>query len=218
MDRRVGGMFLLVLVLVGALVAGHWAPKRLPGRAVLGPIPGPPKVGSCLVQDPGDQGWAYDPNSQYAAIPSLRFDETCRGRHYGEVVAVLPAQLPVVFTQCTSDPTLNGDARPCDTPHTVEMVGYGLFLGAAPPSSTPDKSCLTLVKQLTVMPDVTAGGRLKVDASLQRFAPNGDQQTMNGPQPADSSEVGYCTIQVVGKGRLTASLIGLGSRRVPLSS
>ena len=309
---------MLVLVLVGALVTGHLTPKAVTGEAVLGPIPGPPKVGACVVQDPGDQGWAYNQDTELATIPSLQFDEDCEAPHYGEVVAVLPAlppqhtapqastaaggpgyemwrqcpgsanqylgpygistlvssqesgwatlatayvsfagpnrlqtsfgqtwvaclvlapmtsdvaaqnvydgslrnavqtgRVPPNFTQCSSELTESTVPTTCTGAHTVEFLAYGSFVGGRATSVPPATSCLALVKELTRMPDVTAGGRLKVVPLLQRVDSDGQPQTMDGPLKSGSFEYGTCAVQVVGAGKLTGTLIGLGTNPVP---
>jgi hypothetical protein len=132
-DRKVGGIFMLVSVLIGALVAGHIAPKQIPGRA----IPG------------------------------------------GEVVAVLT--------------------------------------GLPPQRTAPESSCLALAQGMTGMPDVTAGGRLRTAILLQRFDKDGNTQSADGPRPPGSGDLGSCSLQTVGTGKLTGSLIGLGSNPLPLT-
>lgn len=108
------------------------------------------------------------------------------------------------------DPTRPFDPapRPCDEPHDQEaigraVVGYDDLAGL-------DQSCTDLVRQRTGLADPTAGGRLAV-----LVAPV-DPNTVP-PDVSAGGQAMTCGIRVVGTGKLTASLVGIGDRPLPLS-
>ncbi len=80
------GLLLVLLVLLAAAVAPNVLGKRLPGAAAIGPIPGPPAVGDCLLQPTHDDGWRIV--DQKPVYTSLELGP-CDGSRYGEVAAVI---------------------------------------------------------------------------------------------------------------------------------
>jgi len=91
MDRRWGGVLVLVIAVVAAL-AGNARAKQMTGSPVIAAIPGPPEVGACVLNPP-------DWNSRLpAGEPAVAVDGTvylsvatgsCRPARYGEVVGVI---------------------------------------------------------------------------------------------------------------------------------
>ncbi len=88
MDRRWGGLVILVIALVAAF-AGAARSKPIAGTASLAPIPGPPAVGDCLLE-PAPNG-AGSSRREDDVVPALRI-EACTGPRYGEVMAVIERQ------------------------------------------------------------------------------------------------------------------------------
>src|SRR6185312_8156119 len=78
MDRRWGGIVLLVAAVAAAVVLGSLHTKQVGGVAVTAPPPGPPAVGSCLG---AMAGYGYP----FQATPV-----SCDQAHVGEVVEVMP--------------------------------------------------------------------------------------------------------------------------------
>ena len=90
-----------LLVVLIVLVAIHG--RRLSGDPMAAPVPGAPRVGDCIQQDPYDRGADLYPDA--APLPALGIGG-CSGRRYGEVVSVTDgyldgAEIPAVAVrQC----------------------------------------------------------------------------------------------------------------------
>ena len=100
MGRR-GLGFLIVFAVIAAIAVVGVSMRRVAGRPVAAPIPGPPAVGECLL-DSSASGWLYNPNPVYTS----RRLEPCAGPRYGEVVAVIPdSRSPRQIAAASSDVT-----------------------------------------------------------------------------------------------------------------
>ncbi|WP_420122836.1 hypothetical protein [Nakamurella sp.] len=108
------------------------------------------------------------------------------------------------------DPTRPFDPapRPCDEPHEQEAIGRAVV--GFDDLAGLDASCADLVRRRTGLPDPTAGGRLAV-----LVAPV-DPNTVP-PDVSAGGQTMTCGVRVVGPGKLTASLVGIGDRPLPLS-
>ena len=106
-DRRIAGLLMVGLALVAVLAIAGMQVHAVPGTAVLGPVPGPPRVGQCLLQAPPDPGGG--------AGQSYRLG-SCSSRHYGEVAQLYGVTGP-------EDPGTR-----CDDPAE--------FLGWSPPATS----------------------------------------------------------------------------------
>lgn len=96
MGRRALGLVVLGVVLVVGLILPGVLGRSVPGTAVRPPLPGPPAVGDCVLDDPRSSPTAED----YAPAPVLLVRTApCDSTRYGEVVYV----------------TLDGDAFPVTT-------------------------------------------------------------------------------------------------------
>lgn len=92
------GLLLVLAVLLAAAIMPNFVAKRLPGTAVIGPVPGAPAVGDCLLEPTHDDGWRIaDQKPVYSALKL----GPCAGKRYGEVVAVFSTGLRVGVVRST---------------------------------------------------------------------------------------------------------------------
>lgn len=113
-DRRRGGLLLLGLVLLAAVVViPNTRSRTVPGAAQAAPAPGPPAVGDC-VADQIDPFWnklavihaasgAVTQNYTYPQLPIGR----CQGRRYGEITALITTPSTPRITTNGASPTVN---------------------------------------------------------------------------------------------------------------
>jgi hypothetical protein len=94
-DRRLGGVLVLVLALVATL-AGNARTKQLAGDPVRGPLPDPPAVGDCVLEPLSQQVLNAFGSTQPARDYPTPRTAPCTGTRYGEIVAVLAAGLDYV--------------------------------------------------------------------------------------------------------------------------
>lgn len=89
MTRRSIGVMLIGLVLLAAIVVPKAGTQAVPGQARAAPIPGPPKVGDCVIDSVKSpwQGSGAGAHQTYAN-PSQR-TEPCAGLRYGEVTSMI---------------------------------------------------------------------------------------------------------------------------------
>ena len=151
MERRLVGALVLVLAVVAAL-AGNGRTKELAGTPERGPVPGPPKVGECVVERLEDRTFAVDTGGtggdfsgisdgseggSYLSTPTA-VTRSCSDRRYGEVVAVIADGMDYLPPeQFTDEPDPDDPWMRCD----AAVQG---FLDAAPiddrewvPSASP---------------------------------------------------------------------------------
>jgi hypothetical protein len=83
MDRKLKGVLLLAVVLFLAILLPSLQAKEIRGTAVVGHIPGAPRVGECLLQTPPDPAVLASPGTSYRL-------GSCAGAHFGEVAEVIP--------------------------------------------------------------------------------------------------------------------------------
>ena len=103
MNRRgLIGVAILAVALVAAL-GGNARTKTLDGVAVVGPIPGPPALGACVIR-PVSTTTSYDPDSGIITYPVPAIGGCAR--HFGEVTAILAGALGYLLDldQPYSDP------------------------------------------------------------------------------------------------------------------
>jgi hypothetical protein len=87
MDRRAGGIAMLILVLLAAAIVPNIATRVVSGRPEPAPVPGPPAIGDCVTSVP--PGLFSGAGSKYLVVPPMQYGNCSEG-HYGEVTAVLP--------------------------------------------------------------------------------------------------------------------------------
>ena len=106
-DRRLVGLVVLVLAVVAAL-AGNGRTKELAGTPEPGPIPGPPRVGDCVLEPFGWNGVDEASLNPTYLSPAVG---PCEAERHGEVVAILPDGLDY---QPTGGPGAGGVPGPDD--------------------------------------------------------------------------------------------------------
>ncbi len=89
MTRRSIGVMLIGLVLLAAIVVPKAGTQAVPGQARAAPVPGPPKVGDCVIDSVKSpwQGSGAGAHQTYAN-PSQR-TEPCAGLRYGEITSMI---------------------------------------------------------------------------------------------------------------------------------
>jgi hypothetical protein len=111
----------------------------------------------------------------------------------------------------------------CVTPHRTQVFGTA---GGQPLSARQGSSaCRALIAGMTGMPDISAGGVLRVvvvgggsgptSGAAQGGAVDGPGNT--GTSVSDSFHHARCELTVVGDGRLNGTLIGIGRGPLPLA-
>ncbi len=99
----------------------------------------------------------------------------------------------------------------CDGPHTIELLGVTGDTRASDQALL--ESCRDLTASITGMADPTAGGTLAVSLRPTSSAPSVIPIAMDWARPRPHQ---LCQIERADGGLLTASLIGLGDRPLPL--
>lgn len=105
--------------------------------------------------------------------------------------------------------------RPCVDPHGVEVIGYRD--STVPRTSTQlDQECRALVTRMTGLADPTGGGRLTVEV-LSFAYDNQGNQVAGTAAAADANGFTVCSVRPDDPaGRLTAGLLALNGRPIPL--
>lgn len=110
MDRRWGGLLVIFLVVIAAVVVPSAGGRQIPGVAQPAPVPGPPKIGDCLTVAETD-GWLQGPHPTYdpqrlAPCDAARFGEVAAviTDHRSHVPAVPRIQTPADGSVVTDDP------------------------------------------------------------------------------------------------------------------
>ena len=119
--------------------------------------------------------------------------------------------LPPSFGGCT-DGTPHGS---CRDPHSTEGLADVELTYALPPAATLAARCAALVAVVTRMPDVTAGGALRVVSLVNHYDVSG-HPIVGYPTAADQPATASCGLQVTGSSLLTSTLIGLGTGPLPV--
>ena len=100
MERRPIGLLLVAVALLTVAIVPAIGGRVTPGRAVIGPIPGPPAVGDCVGSLPVSEATVDATGaSRYQSISAV----SCRAAHEGEVVAVLARGLAVAPVEVADD-------------------------------------------------------------------------------------------------------------------
>ncbi len=126
---------------------------------------------------------------------------------YVESMAGHPAPAP--FGRCRSGDD-NDRWVSCDASHRVQEFGVAVQAGMSPPGAVAE--CKELVQAITGMPDVNAGGVLKIQV-VGGHSADGDV----GDPDADAVPAhGRCRLIAVGAHQLFGTLIGIGTGPLPL--
>jgi hypothetical protein len=123
---------------------------------------------------------------------------------------------PSAFALCVPKMILPQILHPagCSRPHAVEVFGVTETHSKHVTQAQLNASCRKLVRRLTRMPDVTAGGRLAVAADSLHLDPYGGGQL--GFSTAESeSGFSICLATTPATHLLKGALLGLGTGPVP---
>jgi hypothetical protein len=106
-----------------------------------------------------------------------------------------PAELTILDAEGSEAVAASGLRVSCSTAHHDQIVAWLIGRGGDPNPTEVRSSCEGAVRQFSGLTDVTAGGRIRVDA-------------LGGDYPV-------CLATVAGPGIFTGSLIGLGGAPIP---
>lgn len=118
--------------------------------------------------------------------------------------------VPGVFGLCWAQGVVqHGAPTACTSPHSTQQLGYGL-VASATDSGTSIVSAAG--------PDQVAAGCRKLAATMMKVADPTRGGALSIKVVSDSSGAPYvqCAVSIVGTGKLTGSLIGLGARALPI--
>jgi hypothetical protein len=102
-DSRIAGLLIIGLAVAAVLVIAGLQSRTVPGTALVGQVPGAPRIGQCLLQAPDEGGGAGQ---------TFRLG-TCSGAHYGEVAQVWNVTGPAdIGARCTRPDEYTGWAQP----------------------------------------------------------------------------------------------------------
>ncbi len=120
--------------------------------------------------------------------------------------------LPGAFGTCETDVVGS-----CAGGHTDQTFADVDLTYAMPTAQLLAARCRAVIAAVTRMPDVTAGGRLRVDAEVRYYDAAGYPHPgypTSGSQPATAT----CSVHLLGTGQLVSTLVGLGSGPLPLAA
>ena len=120
--------------------------------------------------------------------------------------------LPGAFGTCETDVVGS-----CGREHTDQTFADVDLTYAMPTAQLLTARCRAAIAALTRMPDVTAGGRLRVDADVRYYDAAGYPHAgypTSGSQPATAT----CGLHLLGAGQLVSTLVGLGAAPLPLAN
>lgn len=124
--------------------------------------------------------------------------------------------LPNSYAIC-SDHVASGPAVACAARHRAEVFGSTPVAAALPPESVLTSSCNELLQYVSGRTDLSAGGRLEVQAVPVYYGVS--SHTNPGQSDSVDTEPGqaFCGIAATGTSMLTSTLFAVGDRPLPLS-
>ena len=180
----------------GVAVVDRWAPDPLLADVVLS---GPSRVQRAAGQDwvaciAAGKDWA-GARSGISSHETAAYDTTARGTFD-------PGPPLPMFASCYLHTQNSADWElvVCTTPHPVEVLES--MVSDHPVTDQDRRGCQAVARQLTAMPDPTAGGKLRTVVDDAR-APDGQHFLA-------------CLMVTVGAARLTGPLLGLRDGPVPV--
>jgi hypothetical protein len=118
--------------------------------------------------------------------------------------------VPAPFGRCRSGDHADRWVS-CSSPHPVQQFGVAVRAGMLPRGAVD--GCRELVRVMTGMPDVNAGGLLKIQVVGGRSTPGGNVDDSTAEKEPVFAR---CRLIAVGPNLLTGSLIGIGTGQLPL--
>ena len=207
---------------VGEVVAFRMTPTRASGS----------------VTDQSDSTWCRDVAQGYGPAPAAGWWKRVTTHRF---VAILSASTEYSWAACavvapggeqypgsyvaslagTSAPAPFGRCRTgdradrwvsCALPHRVEEFGVAVHSGLSTRGAVAE--CQELVAEMTGMPDINAGGVLKIQVVGGRTPGTND---LGDADPTGVPEFGRCRLVAVGPHQLTGTVIGIGTGDLPLA-
>ena len=132
MDRRVGGVLLILLAVLAVAMLPGIIGRQQAGRPMVGVVPGPPLVGDCLTMPEAD-GWMQVQRPGYAA----QSISPCTGTRYGEVVAIVTDRRPTQPAEPTIGTPSDGSALTDDPDYGACSDAVWNYLGIGLTDGTP---------------------------------------------------------------------------------
>ena len=118
-NRRWIGLMVLFVVILGVSATARVAHRQVAGTGQIGPIPGPPSIGDCLLEPVGRRSRAVQ--TEHAAVATGPGE----GRRYGEVVSVISAAQVQPFRQDINDGSVVDPNLDICENTTVLFLGLG---------------------------------------------------------------------------------------------
>ncbi len=124
--------------------------------------------------------------------------------------------LPNSVGSCAVGPVSSGfESVACSKVHSVQWFTDTFMESGNPDDPGMSRSCAEVVKKLTGLPEITAGGRLAPTVSVARNGPDGSRSQRTGTLAIGESAQLGCSLTTTGHWSLTGSLLGIGSRPIP---
>jgi hypothetical protein len=133
-ERRWSGLLIVMSVLLAAATIPALGGRMIPGSASIGPIPGPPHVGDCLLRLPDLNEAAVDATG--AALYQSLATEPCIGDRWGQVVAVVPGGMLATPVEVADDHGLASFDDPNRHACSTALAQY-LDAGGSPAAWSP---------------------------------------------------------------------------------
>lgn len=136
-------------------------------------------------------------------------------RYSGSYVESLPGFLPppAPFGSCRTTSETSESWVPCTSPHRVQEFGVAVKAGMS--SRDGVAACKELIEAMTGLPDVNAGGVLKIQ--VVGGGANIGGADSNVPSAEAEAGHGRCRLIAVGPNQLIGTLIGIGTGKLPLA-
>ena len=181
------------------------------------------------IYGPPGELWNPVSNHEFIAILSASPDypwEACAvlapgmELYSGSYVASLPGLLapPAPFGSCRSVSEASDTWISCTSPHRVQEFGVAVEAGMS--SRDAVAACRELIQAVTGLPDVNAGGLLKIQV-VGGSSPAGGGDfggaDLGGADAIESAEFGRCRLIATGPTQLIGTLIGIGTGKLPLA-
>lgn len=175
---------------------GLWQPVSVGRVGVIGPT---------QVQKDVGQKWSACVTEGGVGAP---YTGTVRGAFTG-------GSLPNSYATC-GDAVTPGTAVGCASPHRVEVFASTPVTTSLPSQAALTSSCSDLLRYLTGRTDLSAGGRIEVQAVPVFYGVS--SHTNSGQRDSVDTEPGqaFCGIAATGTAKLMSTLFSIGKRPLPL--
>ena len=190
-----------------ALFAG-WAPPAMSAARVRWR----PIALDVITMDPTPLQQSFGQHWRVCVLTPLIPDRPYTGSVRG---ALATGHLPLPFAECTADLHVLTGSIACDEPHAYEIFSSSDVPLAFRDQKALNADCRVIVAAATRMPDVTAGGRLRVWAVTTHRNAYGETLAGLPDNPSDLDASATCLVGTTAARSLHGSLFGLGAEPVP---